>query len=672
MTRVLIDPVELRRGATRLREGGKELEAAARSLGSVTLPEMPPSVVGEVQAGIEAARSPLTGELGELRESAVELDRRALWAEIADELAAGAPLQGLQQRQFLAWLKDGSLLRYADEYQAGLAGAYVGGAYRDKFKHPQELFDLARILRGSQLNTSGDPLEEFSRRFVESFGAENMALVPRVIQAIEWSHVINNSFSVTDQRVLTDVAREWQGKELAHDPVEDLLAPFSLALANATYSGRLSRTTEQAIARSDDTWATAQLLHTGRFGTRFLLDCFDKGVVEKISEDSRFRMAGYEPPAGDAYTLGRFWEGGDHEGLSYDTKALVLDALARNPDAARAALTTDLRGVKAWDIVGQEHEVTNPIRLLFDYGDFDDDGAAFGRAYEAAGDALRADPDDRAAIDRANRLTLDIVDRVLNGEQDLDGVTDSLARDLGDNHLEGLHRSAVGDHAVDPDGGAAGYLDPTDDMIHLSRDEVRDLLSEITDREEAGREFLAEASRYQAQTILAGTKDLPGPGTEFTWALEAGAFERVLVDAGDLNRLEDFREADAQQKMIVGFVNDVASLARVHPLVGIGLDHAIDAAAAGLGPSEDELVRDNARARAVLENGLAAAITQGYADNGHLDLSRAERLELTEGGRLVGYNSLDGVPRARFEEWMRLDPDVNTVVREAMQEAGLR
>ena len=71
-------------------------------------------------------------------------------------------------------------------------------------------------------------------------------------------------------------------------------------------------------------------------------------------------------------------------------------------------------------------------------------------------------------IDRANRLTLDVVDRVLNGENDLDGVTDSLARDLGDHHVDALHISALANQPSDPDGGGAGYLDPAKDhRIHL-------------------------------------------------------------------------------------------------------------------------------------------------------------------------------------------------------------
>ena len=97
------------------------------------------------------------------------------------------------------------------------------------------------------------------------------------------------------------------GNELEQDPVGDLLAPFSLALANATYSGRLSRTTEEAIAQSDDTWSTAQLVHTGRFGKEFLLDVFEKGVVQRISDDSRYNLIASDPPLGDSFTLGTYW-----------------------------------------------------------------------------------------------------------------------------------------------------------------------------------------------------------------------------------------------------------------------------------------------------------------------------------------------------------------------------
>src|SRR4029453_8652426 len=150
--RIVIDPTELRRGATRIRDASSELSVAARSLGSLSMPEMPAGVAGEVEAGIASVSSQLQGMAPTLSEDAVELERRAVWAEIADRLQAGYPLEASQLREFLAWMKDGSLLRYATEEQAGLAGGYVGAMYRDRFKHPQELFDLAQILHASQQN----------------------------------------------------------------------------------------------------------------------------------------------------------------------------------------------------------------------------------------------------------------------------------------------------------------------------------------------------------------------------------------------------------------------------------------------------------------------------------------------------------------------------------------
>ena len=82
--------------------------------------------------------------------------------------------------------------------------------------------------------------------------------------------------------------------------------------------------------------------------------------------------------------------------------------------------------------------------------------------------------------------------------------------------------------------------------------------------------------------------------------------------------------------MIVGFVNDVVSLAKLPAGVGIVVDYGVDAVGASLAPSEEELVRDNNRAHAILENGLTASIVQGYAENGLIDLAGAEELGLVE------------------------------------------
>ena len=47
------------------------------------------------------------------------------------------------------------------------------------------------------------------------------------------------------------------------------------------------------------------------------------------------------------------------------------------------------------------------------------------------------------------------------------------------------------------------------------------------------------------------------------------------------------------------------------------------------------------------------------------------QLELVDAdGGLIRYNSLDGIARGRFEEWMNTDPEVNVVMREALQESS--
>ena len=61
--------------------------------------------------------------------------------------------------------------------------------------------------------------------------------------------------------------------------------------------------------------------------------------------------------------------------------------------------------------------MTNPVGLLYDYGDFDDDGAAFGNAYTAAADHLFADSQDTSAVDRGNVLRSASTDQLETVEQ---------------------------------------------------------------------------------------------------------------------------------------------------------------------------------------------------------------------------------------------------------------
>ena len=83
------------------------------------------------------------------------------------------------------------LMRFADPWQAEAAGRYIGSIYRENFEEPERLFELAQILRASQVwaPTTAE-VEAFSAGFVTTFGAKNLVEVPRIIQAVEWSRVI--------------------------------------------------------------------------------------------------------------------------------------------------------------------------------------------------------------------------------------------------------------------------------------------------------------------------------------------------------------------------------------------------------------------------------------------------------------------------------------------------
>jgi hypothetical protein len=670
MARVVVNTVDMRRGAARLRDASKELTVVARALAGVGLPEMPAGVAAQVEGGIASARSLLDGNAPQLADGAVELERRALWAEIADRLNAGYPLTGTQLREFVAWMKDGTLLRFATPHEAANAGRYLGVLYRGNFKHPDRLIELAQILHAGETWADPTALREFSGAFVESFGAQNLVEVPRVIQAIEWSHVINGSFGPQERHVLDDVAREWGDRDLEQDPVNDLLAPFAVALANATYGGRLTRTTEDAIAHDEDTWATAQLLTKGTFGTHFLLECFQTGVVQKIAEHSRWEStaAGLgEEPHDAPYSLGRFWEHGDHQGVAYDTKAIVLDALARNPEAARLALTTDLHGVQVYDSVGQQHAVTNPLALVYEHGGFDDDGAALGRAYVAAADDLRGE---RAG----SELTRGALAEVLQHDRDgMSAFKDGLATDLARNHIGDLFDSAVTNDASAFGDGRIGIGYTRDGFpLELSQEDLTATIRSLADQPSALSTLLHAGAAHQAELIAHGTAAPPSVD-DVEWARKAAAFDTTVLNATDLHRIDDLGDREARHDAVVGFFKDVVNGVVVidNPIGAAAAHGAVDGAidSAFPGPSVDDVVRDTARAQALVTNSWRAAVTAGYQAHGHLDGAHVPPTLISH-GRLVSYTSLEGQSLWDYEHWMNTDPDVSRVTEPALDAAN--
>jgi hypothetical protein len=98
MTRIVIEPADLRRGASTLRDTALGYHGLAQRLGALPMPEMPPGVAVRVQADVIEAATTLGREMMPLFNEADELEYRALWTEISG--AAGHWPEGI------GWLRD--------------------------------------------------------------------------------------------------------------------------------------------------------------------------------------------------------------------------------------------------------------------------------------------------------------------------------------------------------------------------------------------------------------------------------------------------------------------------------------------------------------------------------------------------------------------------------------
>ena len=208
------------------------------------------------------------------------------------------------------------------------------------------------------------------------------------------------------------------------DVVRELLAPFTQALAVASYSGTLARDQQRALGGNGDQWAVAALLShsSSKYGKDLLLEAFDKGVVDRIVYESKNRLRWDDISNTDKmFALGR----SDNEGgLALDPKVTILNALARNGDAAADALTSDMEPVKllrpgpGGDPPGGI-TVRDPLQLLLEIGVYQDDGRALGEM--SASGIAGLHEDGRHAP--ANHITLRMIDAVIGEERnDLDGI----------------------------------------------------------------------------------------------------------------------------------------------------------------------------------------------------------------------------------------------------------
>ena len=651
MTRVVVDPDQLRRVATTLNDATGDGESIARQVLGVPMPEMPAGVAGAIRAGVDSVSRRLTAQRPALEVAEEELRVRAFWGDIADAQSECRTLTDAQVEQMFQYMSSGALLRYgATPEQAQLAGRMLAGRYRDTFEDPAELRELAALLRPNAANA------DFAGAFIDSFGTENFTEIPRVLQAMEHPQSIAYGTYLTGQHMRGDVAMRVLDESPDYDGDEnilDVLAPFTQALAVSTYAGTLARVRQEEIVADDDQWAVASLLsHEGAYGKDFLLDAFETGVVRRIEHEHAVANGLWQDALTDDALNPLGWTS-DDGGLPRDSKAIILAALSHNPEAAATALTTDIEPLELRRLVDSEYaEVTNPADLLLEYATYGDDGRATGQVIAAANDWFH----DSGQSEDANRFTLRLVDEVINGErEDLDGLVVGLADDLADHHVEALHESAA-TGGYDYDEGGAGAIRADNGAIALTSEELLRVFQEVSGDEGAQDRLLGEIGRHQAQLIAAGTAERPtGPEN---WAYQIGSIDRLMLNANDLERLGDYEDAIARHERVFQIAGDVAGLLKVNPVAGLAIGQGIDFIGESWpGQPSESAVDDGAyddKQRMILAN--KTTIAAGLYENGQIEVSDPDlRRVLVDPatGELRPFSELDtDGERAAFEAWL--------------------
>jgi hypothetical protein len=682
---ILIDPDSLRRAGSRLKGVAGELERLQSALSSLDVPLLPPSVAGTVPEAISAGSAATYAYAPSLNQVVVELTRRAFWAEYADQLTCPYTLSADALKQFEQYMADGTLLQYAtaDEARnAGIALAIMGENFR---KDPSVLFMLAASLKGGESEIDPTIRHQFEASFVNTFGATRMNEIPRAIQAIESSQQLTFNSSITDPFVLRDMAQlaQQQGIEMHGDPLK-LLAPFSVALADATSAGLVTRVVEQQIASSKDAWSTAALLSQGgHFGTPFLLDCFKSGVVDKIAQESPYNVIGNPggPPLPVEYTLG--WS--DGHPLPNDTKQIILEALSRNPEAASQALTQPI-DVRAANEYGQWSDVHDPVQLLYQYGHFDDNGTAFGNAYSEATKYLNGDLSTNHALPfphsdyTASQLTQNALVQMLSDDHDgMSGFKNGLATDLSLHHMGDLYDSALRNLTnTGPEGVQLQGLEKVANaqvppgQLELSRDALIKVIDHLSGEDTAFKTFVHGSAAYQGALIDANTQVLPDPGSSPEWATKIGAFDSALLNGADIHSVEDFDAASERHQLVADFfkeaangvvtIEDPVAEAAVHTGIGSVIDSVFP------GPDAHEVVWKSFDQHQSMQNSLQAAITAGYEKHGLIPT--APPGDIVVNGHVVSFDSLPtgGDAQTQYAAWMHHD-SVTKVAGTAFQTA---
>jgi hypothetical protein len=661
--RIVINPAELRRGSKRLRDLSGDLKLAAGRLTRAPTPVTAPEVAGVPEA-VHQVGSTLDALVEPLTESAVELDRRALWAEIADELIAGVPLTAAQLAEFMAGLRDGTLIKYAEPWQAHLAGEYLGNAYRSNYKDsPDKLRELVTLMRAN-----GGIFDEahgaFFAGFIERFGPTNVAHIARVIQAMQLPGAYQNVTGWNDNELMFKYFMD--NVRLEDKDAIDFMTTFGMAVAVATYTGQLTRYApgaERKIGHDPDAWAVAQLLaYKGPFGATFLRDVFQNGVIAEIGRNAG-SLGGPSPMDMEIQI------GGEH-GISTDQTRLILDALARNPHAVALALSDPIP--KELQISNLLYGNSNPIAILYDHMDWEDDGQEFAGLYRTGIDWCYQNGDEA----RAYGMTASLIDRTINSDwRDLAPMTDALAGDLRDHHMADLFLSATGAYGGGPSGDfQAGFVGEAEINgargLHLilEKGELTSLVQAMADQPSADAVFLAGAAEYQAELIRTNATEPAMPGTSLLWATQIGNFDGIVMNAHDLDLAENFDKDSRQHQIVFMFLDTAAGLVGGPEGAGVGL--VVTAIDEQTKPSFEALVQSADNEKELLIATTHAAIAAGYFESGVLGPEGAPPKELLVNGHLVPFTELKDPDKIRqFLLWVNTNERLDEVAGEAFDRA---
>jgi hypothetical protein len=574
----------------------------------------------------------------------------------------------------MAGLRDGTLVRYAEPWQAELAGAWLGRAFRGDYKDPAKVIQLADLLRA---NLAYDDVHgAFMSGFIQEFGAQRLVDMPRVIQAMEWTQGLTVAGFNTDPGVDSKLGFELasKGYELGRDPVA-LLGSFAMALAVATSSGQLSRETEQSIASDQDTWAVSQLLYKGTFGATFLRDCFQHIAVPAILREQASLMGG--PDLTGYFPIGA--RDGHGFTVPTDQKLLVLDAIGRNPEAAMVTLATPLDQAVYIPGPWASGDTTNPVAVLY-AARWDDGGKLFAHLYTEATDYAQSHAGSLGTSVEGNRITLQLADRIINDYRgDLHPVTAAFVEDLvRHDHIHSLI-DAAGSAGDETDGDqTAGFLDVSSHRIYLNATEMQKLFVNVAHDHDADSLLTSEVGKQQAAYLA--EQVTTNPDASGYWAHKVGSFDQLILNAHDIGRELDFQHQSELQKLGLGAVTAAAHvLTEGHPL-GVLVGPLGELVGIGLEPDHGQVTDANFQDKLQTDGAVKAVIATAFYEyggseyDGHgLPPPPVPEL-LGPDGHLKPYGSLSGPLRAEFDDWVERSAATDHRLDEALTTAdrGMR